>query len=144
MDKIIFVNALEGELQFDRTIDFKKAMQQKKIGLGVGATLLLADAKDIVGMLFSVSMNCEGEVALHYSVILTFQVKGWSDEIQKANPEAIKQKPEVANMLDMAVGFLRGSMYVHTKNSLLDGLTIPVLDLVEIQKNLKVKKPAMK
>ena len=47
-------------------------------------------------------------------------------------------------MLDMAVGFLRGSMFVHTKNSPLEGLTIPVLDLLEVQKNLKIKSPKIK
>lgn len=139
MDKIMFVDALEGEFEFDRTIDFKAAMQQKQIGLGVGATLLLSDSKDIVGMLFSASMNYRGEVALRYSVILTFQVKGWSDEIHDADTVSIKQKQEVEKMLDMAVGFLRGSMFVHTKNSPLEGLTIPVLNLGEVQKNMKVK-----
>ena len=144
MDKIIFVDALEGEFEFDRTLDFKAAMQQKQIALGVGATLLLSDAKDIVGMLFSVNMNCQGEAALHYSVILTFQVKGWSEEIDESNTESIKQNQEVGKMLDMAVGFMRGSMYVHTKNSPLEGLTIPVLDLGEVLENMKVKKPEAK
>lgn len=144
MDKIRFIDALEGEFEFDRTIDFKAAMQQKQIGLGVGATLLLSDAKDIVGMLFSVSMTYEGEVVLHYSVILTFQVKDWSDEIHDAGVASIRQKHNVEKMLNMAVGFLRGSMYVHTKNSPLEGLTIPVLDLGEVQKNMKVKKPEVK
>lgn len=144
MDKIIFVDALEGEFEFDRTLDFKAAMQQKQIALGVGATLLLSDAKDIVGMLFSVNMNCQGEAALHYSVILTFQVKGWSEEIDESKTESIKQNKEVGKMLEMAVGFIRGSMYVHTKNSPLEGLTIPVLDLGEVLENMKVKKPEAK
>ncbi len=144
MDKIIYLNALEGEFVFDRTIDFKAAMQQNQISLGVGASLLLSDAKDIVGMLFSVNMNCQEEVALQYSVILTFKVKGWSCEVDESDNESIKLKPEVGKMLDMAVGFLRGSMFVHTKNSPLEGLTIPVLDLLEVQKNLKIKSPKIK
>lgn len=144
MDKIIYLNALEGEFVFDRTIDFKAAMQQNQISLGVGASLLLSDAKDIVGMLFSVNMNCQEEVALQYSVILTFKVKGWSCEVDESDNESIKMKPEVGKMLDMSVGFLRGSMFVHTKNSPLEGLTIPVLDLLEVQKNLKIKSPKKK
>lgn len=144
MDKIIYLNALEGEFVFDRTIDFKAAMQQNQISLGVGASLLLSDAKDIVGMLFSVNMNCQEEVALQYSVILTFKVKGWSCEVDESDNESIKLKPEVGKMLDMSVGFLRGSMFVHTKNSPLEGLTIPVLDLLEVQKNLKIKSPKKK
>ncbi len=144
MDRIAFVNALEGELEFDRTIDFKKAMQQQQVGLGVGASLLLSETKDIVGVLFSVNMSCQKEVALHYSVILTFHVKGWSEEIVGTSIESLKQKLEVGMMVDVAVGFLRGSLYVHTKNSPLEGLTIPVLDISEIQKNLKVKKTEVK
>ena len=140
MDKIIFVDALEGELEFDRTVDFKKAMQQKQIGLGVGATMLLSDAKDVIGMLFSVNMSYHKEVALHYSVILTFQLKGWSEEIDESDSKKIKQMDEVKKMLEITIGFLRGSMYVHTKNSPLEGLTVPVLDLQELVKNLKLKK----
>lgn len=140
MDKIIFVDALEGELEFDRTVDFKKAMQQKQIGLGVGATMLLSDAKDVIGMLFSVNMSYHKETVLRYSVILTFQLKGWSEEIDESDLKKIKQMDEVKKMLEITIGFLRGSMYVHTKNSPLEGLTVPVLDLQELVKNLKLKK----
>lgn len=141
MDNIFFVNALEGEFEFDRTVDFKTAMQQKAIGVAVGATLLLSETKDIVGMLFSVNMKYKEEVVLSYSVILTFQVKGWSDEVNDSDKDAIKMLPEVGELLAIAVGFLRGSMYVHTKNSPLEGLTIPVLSIPELQKNLKVEQP---
>lgn len=144
MDNIILVNALEGEFEFDRTVDFKSAIQQKTIGLGVGATLLLSETKDIVGILFSVNMKYKEDVVLSYSVILTFQVKGWSIEMDERDKNAIKKMPEVSEMLDIAVGFLRGSMYVHTKNSPLEGLTIPVLSISELKNNLKVEKPEQK
>jgi len=144
MDNIIFVNALEGEFEFDRTVDFKSAIQQKAIGLRVGSTLLLSDTKDVVGMLFSINMKYKEEVALSYSVILTFQVKGWGEEVKESDKDAIKMLPEVGKMLDIAVGFLRGSMYVHTKNSPLEGLTVPVLSIAELQKKMKVEKPAQK
>ena len=144
MGNIIFLNALEGEFEFDRTVDFKSAMQQKSIGMGVGANLLLSDTKDILGMLFSVNMKYNEVVVLSYSVILTFMVKDWSTEVNGKSDDEIKKLPGVDEMLDMAVGFLRGSMYVHTKNSPLEGLTIPVLSIPELKKNLKVKKPAQK
>jgi len=38
------------------------------------------------------------------------------------------------------VGFLRGSLYVHTKNSPLDGLTLPILSLEQLLQNMKVVK----
>lgn len=144
MGNIIFLNALEGEFKFDRTVDFKSAMQQKSIGMGVGANLLLSDTKDILGMLFSVNMKYNEVVVLSYSVILTFMVKDWSTEVNGKSDDEIKKLPGVDEMLDMAVGFLRGSMYVHTKNSPLEGLTIPVLSIPELKKNLKVKKPTQK
>lgn len=144
MGNIIFLNALEGEFKFDRTVDFKSAMQQKSIGMGVGANLLLSDTKDILGMLFSVNMKYNEAVVLSYSVILTFMVKDWSTEVYGKSDDEIKKLPGVDEMLDMAVGFLRGSMYVHTKNSPLEGLTIPVLSIPELKKNLKVKKPTQK
>lgn len=144
MGNIIFFNALEGEFKFDRTVDFKSAMQQKAIGMSVGANLLLSDTKDILGMLFSVNMKYNEAVVLSYSVILTFMVKDWSTEVNGKSDDEIKKLPGVDEMLDMAVGFLRGSMYVHTKNSPLEGLTIPVLSIPELKKNLKVKKPTQK
>ena len=40
MDKIKFLNALESDLKYDRTLDFKKALKNEELELGVGATLL--------------------------------------------------------------------------------------------------------
>ena len=40
MDKIKFLNALESDLKYDRTLGFKKALKNKELELGVGATLL--------------------------------------------------------------------------------------------------------
>ena len=141
MDNIIYLNALEGDFEYDRTLDFKKAMQQNEIGLGVGATLLLSDKKNIVGMLLSMGLNYKDGNVLSYSVILTFHVDGWSDNVNFDDVESFKDMDVVGKMLDVTVGFLRGSMYVHTKNSPLEGLTLPILSLEELQKKMKVEKP---
>lgn len=141
MDNIIYLNALEGDFEYDRTLDFKKAMQQNEISLGVGATLLLSDKKNIVGMLLSMGLNYKDGNVLKYSVILTFHVDGWSDNVKFDDKESFKEMDAVGRMLDVTVGFLRGSMYVHTKNSPLEGLTLPILSLEELQKKMKVEKP---
>lgn len=141
MDNIIYLNALEGDFEYDRTLDFKKAMQQNEISLGVGATLLLSDKKNIVGMLLSMGLNYNDGNVLKYSVILTFHVDGWSDNVNFDDKESFKEMDVVGRMLDVTVGFLRGSMYVHTKNSPLEGLTLPILSLKELQKKMKVEKP---
>lgn len=86
MDNIIYLNALEGDFEYDRTLDFKKAMQQNEISLGVGATLLLSDKKNIVGMLLSMGLNYKDGNVLKYSVILTFHVDGWSDNVKAEKP----------------------------------------------------------
>ena len=117
MDKIKFLNALESDLKYDRTLDFKKALKNKELELGVGATLLQPKEKDIVGMLFTMDMKYKGEDALRYSVIVTYFVEGWTADMHKASEDSIKDKEEVRKMLDVTVGFLRGSMFVHTKNS---------------------------
>ena len=121
MDKIKFLNALESDLKYDRTLDFKKALKNKELELGVGATLLQPKEKDIVGMLFTMDMKYKGEDALRYSVIVTYFVEGWTADMHKASEDSIKDKEEVRKMLDVTVGFLRGSMFVHTKDSPLDG-----------------------
>lgn len=141
MDNIIYLNALEGDFEYDRTLDFKKAMQQNEISLGVGATLLLSDKKNIVGMLLSMGLNYKDGNVLKYSVILTFHVDGWSDNVNFDDKESFKEMDVVGRMLDVTVGFLRGSMYVHTKNSPLEGLTLPILSLKELQKKMKAEKP---
>lgn len=144
MDNIIYLNALEGDFEYDRTLDFKKAMQQNEIGLGVGATLLLSDKKDIVGMLLSMGLNYKDGNVLSYSVILTFHVDGWSDNVNFDDKESFREMDVVSKMLDITVGFLRGSMFVHTKNSPLEGLTLPILSLEELHKKMKVAKPEAK
>lgn len=144
MDKIIYLSALEGEFEYDRTLDFKKAMQQNEISLGVGATLLLSDKKDIVGVLLSMGLNYKDGNVLSYSVILTFHVEGWSNNVNLDEKESLREMDVVGKMLDITVGFLRGSMFVHTKNSPLEGLTLPILSLEELQKKMKVSKPEVK
>ena len=141
MDNIIYLNALEGDFEYDRTLDFKKAMQQNEISLGVGATLLLSDKKNIVGMLLSMGLNYKDGNVLKYSVILTFHVDGWSDNVNFDDKESFKEMDVVGRMLDVTAGFLRGNMYVHTKNSPLEGLTLPILSLKELQKKMKAEKP---
>ena len=139
MDKIKFLNALESDLKYDRTLDFKKALKNKELELGVGATLLQPKEKDIVGMLFTMDMKYKGEDALRYSVIVTYFVEGWTADMHKASEDSIKDKEEVRKMLDVTVGFLRGSMFVNTKNSPLDGLTVPIISMDELQKKLKIE-----
>lgn len=139
MDKIKFLNALESDLKYDRTLDFKKALKNKELELGVGATLLQPKAEDIVGMLFTMDMKYKGENALRYSVIVTYFVEGWTADMHEAGEDSIKEKEEVRKMLDVTVGFLRGSMFVHTKDSPLDGLTVPLISIDELQKNLKIE-----
>lgn len=144
MDKIIYLNALEGDFEYDRTLDFKKAMQQKEIGLGVGATMLLSDKKDIVGIHLSMGMNYKDSNVLSYSVILTFLVEGWTGHVNFEDREVLRKMDIVGKMLDVTVGFMRGSMFVHTKNSPLEGLTLPILSLEELQEKMKVVKPEAK
>lgn len=139
MDKIKFLNALESDLKYDRTLDFKKALKNKELELGVGATLLQPKEKDIVGMLFTMDMKYKGEDALRYSVIVTYFVEGWTADMHKASEDSIKDKEEVRKMLDVTVGFLRGSMFVHTKDSPLDGFTVPIISMDELQKKLKIE-----
>lgn len=139
MDKIKFLNALESDLKYDRTLDFKKALKNKELELGVGATLLQPKEKDIVGMLFTMDMKYKGEDALRYSVIVTYFVEGWTADMHKASEDSIKDKEEVRKMLDVTVGFLRGSMFVYTKDSPLDGLTVPIISMDELQKKLKIE-----
>lgn len=142
MDKIKFLSAIESDFKYDRTIDFKEAVKQKKMEFSVGATLLLTDAQNIVGVHFAIKMSYNKKDALSYSVILTFHVEGWSSEINpnEENKDAIRSMEVVSEMLDITVGFLRGSMYVQTKNSPLEGFTVPIISIKKLQENLEVKK----
>ena len=53
MEQIRFVSALEGAFEYDRTLKMDSGEVRGAMGLGVGATLLLSETKDVVGMLFS-------------------------------------------------------------------------------------------
>lgn len=139
MGKIKFLNALEGDLRYDRTLDFKEALKNKELELGVSATLLLSSTKDIVGVLFAMGMKYEGAEVLRYSVIVTFLVEGWTADMHEVSEDSIKENSEVREMLDVTVGFLRGSMFIHTKDSPLEGLTVPLISIKELQQNVKVK-----
>lgn len=138
MENIRFVNALEGAFEYDRTLEMNSEDVRRAMALGVGAALLLSEAKDVVGMHFSMVLKYQDSVALRYSVVLTFKVSGWNGKIADEKEENLKNRDEVSQMLQVAVGFLRGSLYVHTKNSPLDGLTLPILSIDKLLQNMKV------
>lgn len=140
MENIRFVNALEGAFEYDRTLEMDSEEVRRAMALGVGATLLLSEAKEVVGMHFSMVLKYQESAALRYSVVLTFKVSGWIDNIADEKEENLKNRKEVSQMLEVAVGFARGSLYVHTKNSPLAGLTLPILSLDQLLQNMKVVK----
>lgn len=140
MEQIRFVSALEGAFEYDRTLKMDSGEVRGAMGLGVGATLLLSETKDVVGMIFSMVLKYQEKVALRYSVVLTFKVTGWTDSTADEKEENLKNRKEVLQMLEITVGFLRGSLYVHTKNSPLEGLTLPILSLEQLLQNMKVVK----
>lgn len=140
MEDIRFVNALEGAFEYDRTLKMDSEEVRGAMALGVGAALLLTETKDVIGMHFSMVLKYQENVALRYSVVLTFKVSGWDVGIVDEKEETLKKRKEVSRMLEITVGFSRGSLYVHTKNSPLEGLTLPILSIGQLQQNMKVVK----
>lgn len=138
MSNIIFINAEEGQFTYNRTIDLQTTETKKELSLGVRSELYCAKGLDVVKLKFFLRINAKKEQLLSYDITLAFKVNGWKEKIDSINTQDIPTLQSVSDMLNIAVGFMRGALYIYEKNTPLQGLNLPILSLEELVKNIKV------
>lgn len=138
MDKIIFINAIESPFTYNRTIDIQSTEIKKDLSLGVRSELFYAKGLDIVQVKFYLIIKSKEEQVLSYDVTLAFKIDSWGQKVESLTPQEIAKEEEVKYMLDIAVGFMRGALYVYEKNTPIQGLNLPILSLDELLKNIRV------
>ena len=138
MSNIIFINAEEGQFTYNRTIDLQTTETKKELSLGVRSELYCAKGLDVVKVKFFLRINAKKEQLLSYDITLAFKVNGWKEKIDLINTQDIPTLQSVSDMLNIAVGFMRGALYIYEKNTPLQGLNLPILSLEELVKNIKV------
>lgn len=138
MNDIIFINAEEGQFTYNRTIDLQATETKKELSLGVRSELYCVKGLDVVNVKFFLIIIAKEEQLLAYDITLAFKVNGWKETIDSMDAQEIPTLQSVSDMLNVAVGFMRGALYIYEKNTPLQGLNLPILSLEELVKNIKV------
>lgn len=138
MEKIIFINAIESPFTYNRTVDIQSNEIKKDLSLGVRSELFYAKGLDIVQVKFYLIIKSKEDQVLSYDVTLAFKIDGWGQKVESLSPEEVAKEEEVKYMLDIAVGFMRGALYVYEKNTPIQGLNLPILSLDELLKNIRI------
>ena len=138
MEKIIFINAIESPFTYNRTVDIQSNEIKKDLSLGVRSELFYAKGLDIVQVKFYLIIKSKEDQVLSYDVTLAFKIDGWGQKVESLSPEEVAKEEEVKYMLDIAVGFMRGALYVYEKNTPIQGLNLPILSLDELHKNIRI------
>ena len=138
MEKTIFINAIESPFTYNRTVDIQSNEIKKDLSLGVRSELFYAKGLDIVQVKFYLIIKSKEDQVLSYDVTLAFKIDGWGQKVESLSPEEVAKEEEVKYMLDIAVGFMRGALYVYEKNTPIQGLNLPILSLDELLKNIRI------
>ena len=65
-----------------------------------------------------------------------YEVKEWRKLLEGKTPEYIKKMEEVEKLLEITIGYVRGSLSVQTKNTPVENLYLPILPIKDVQNNL--------
>ena len=65
-----------------------------------------------------------------------YEVKEWRKLLEEKTPEYIKKMEEVEKLLEITIGYVRGSLSVQTKNTPVENLYLPILPIKDVQNNL--------
>ena len=120
MKDITFIKATEGPFNYNRSLDYNSPDFKKDIKIGI-RTELYEKTKDLI---FS------------YNVNAFYEVKEWKKILNEQTSENIKNLEEVEKMLEITIGYVRGSLAVQTKNTPIANLYLPILPIKDIQNNI--------
>jgi hypothetical protein len=146
MNNIIFIGAVEGSLNYNRTIDYKSVNFKKDTQIGVRTELLRDVDTDMVGVRFYIRIKSKDNKVniLDYHVTLTFKVDNWQKDFTNLPDKELREKDEVKKMLEITIGFMRGSLFVQEKNTLLEGLNLPIIIVDELLPLIQIITPSSK
>lgn len=146
MNDIIFIGAVDGSLNYNRTIDYKSENFKKDLQIGVRAELLRGIETDMVGVRFYLRIKSKKKDIniLDYHVTLTFKVENWQKDFARLADNELREKDEVKRMLEITVGFIRGALFVQEKNTPLEGLNLPILIISDLLPLIQIITPSYK
>lgn len=76
--------------------------------------------------------------------MLTFRVDGWRELVSGLKEEDLLQEDSVKLMLEITVGFMRGSLFIQEKNTPLEGWNLPILPIQNLLSKIHVIKASPK
>lgn len=91
---------------------------------------------DLVGVQVGIAYEYKGQKLLTYGVILTFQIKEWKEIALKITS---KEHPDglAMQLFEIAIGFVRGAMAIHARNTSFDETFLPIINLKEMMDSVQ-------
>lgn len=91
---------------------------------------------DLVGVQIGIAYEYEKQKLLTYGMILTFQIKGWEDIAKKIKA---KERPDrlAMQLFEIALGFVRGAMAIHARNTSFEKTFLPIINLKEMMNSVQ-------
>jgi hypothetical protein len=71
-------------------------------------------------------------------------VDNWQKDFTNLPDKELREKDEVKKMLEITIGFMRGSLFVQEKNTLLEGLNLPIIIVDELLPLIQIITPSSK
>ena len=136
MKDITFIKATEGPFNYNRSLDYNSPEFKKDIKIGIRTELLCKKNTDVVVISFLLKYEKTKDLIFSYNVNAFYEVKEWKKILNEQTSENIKNLEEVEKMLEITIGYVRGSLAVQTKNTPIANLYLPILPIKDIQNNI--------
>lgn len=139
MKEIRLVGTDEGSFDYNRNLDFE-IIKDKKIEIQLHAEMVFKEGVDRVLFQIQVRYILGKEQLISYSVFLWFIVREWSDYVKGMSDRDVLALEETYSMLDITVGFLRGSLSLQERSTPFKGAFLPIVDINSLMKEVKVNR----
>lgn len=140
MKEIAFINARNDSFHYNAKYATEAYLMDSQ--LVIKCRLLVNPDYDFTSTHLTISINNNGNDILNYSVLVTYKIDGWGQFIAKINDKDILGTPEVRQMVNMSVGFVRGALYMCEKGTPVENINLPIVNIDDIVKTVKVIWPA--
>lgn len=140
MAKIIFLGAVDSPFSYNRSLEYSSDEVKKNINFGVRTEFVcLTDVAGLVFVKFYLLVKYgDKEKILDYNVSLSFRVE--DKNICGLSDAELRADADVKKMVEIAIGFMRGTLFFQEKNTPIEGLNLPILSVREILPNMKIQK----
>lgn len=129
------ISILEVKFFMDQSV-ISNIANDKKIQLGFSNTVFPDETNNTIAIDFGVQYSYMDKLALECVYKFTFEVYNLNEYIEKNNDNSLTIKNIMPHMLSVAAGTMRGIILVKSFGTNLAKYPLPMLDIMQLNKNL--------